>query len=103
MPASKKRKTAATPEGPNENSTMPAVLASTTSVPQDTPPTTIENITEKALLEGELASPEAVNPGSESREQERQERFKALQARAVSLDRRDVFRTVLFNACHYQH
>ena len=66
---------------------MLADLASTTSVPQDMPPTTMKNTTEKALDEGELASPEALNSESTGREQDRQERFKALQARAVSLDR----------------
>lgn len=86
MPVSKKRKTAAIPEGLNENSTTPALSATTTLVRQATPPTTtIENTTEKAVNEGEFASPEATDPEIANREQERQERFKALQARAVSL------------------
>ncbi|MCJ1423486.1 pre-mRNA-splicing factor syf2 [Sticta canariensis] len=54
------------------------------------PPTTMNNTTEKALDEGELASPEALNPESRGREQERQERFKALQARAKKSAQRNL-------------
>lgn len=100
MPVSKKRKTVATPEDQDGNSTTLAPLATTTSVTKDIPPTTIKNTRGKETNEGELAGPEVENPGTADREQERQERFKALQARAVSLVRRDVFTTVLFRACH---
>lgn len=95
MPVSKKRKTTDTPEGQNGNSVTPALLATTTSVPLDTPPTTVENNMEKAVNESELANPQAIDPEIADREQGRQERFKALQARAVSLARCDVFRSVI--------
>lgn len=72
MPVSKKRKTADTPEGQNETSTTPALV-------------TIESTGDEVMDEVELASPDAVNLESADREQGRQERFKALQARAVSL------------------
>ena len=91
MPVSKKRKTAATSEEPNENSTMLAVVAPTTSAPQDMPPTTMKKTPEKALDEGESVRPEDLNSENAGREQERQERFKALQARAVSLQPRMCF------------
>lgn len=95
MPVSKKRKTAAIPEGLNANSTTPALSATTTLVRQDTPPTTTrENTTEKAVNEGGLAGLEVTDPEIENQEHERQERFKALQARAVSLVQRDVFHTL---------
>lgn len=96
MPVSKKRKTAATSGEHSENSTAPALTVIPTLVPQDTPPTTIAKPMEKAVNGAELASPGAMHPESADREHLRQERFKALQARAVSLIRSDVLYTVLF-------
>ncbi|MCJ1264944.1 pre-mRNA-splicing factor syf2 [Lobaria immixta] len=82
MPVSKKRKTAATSEGQTGNSTTPALLATSASEPPDTMPTTIKGTTDNAVEEDNSAGLGAVDPEIADREQERQERFKALQARA---------------------
>lgn len=103
MPVSKKRKTAATSEGQTGNSTTPALSATSASEPPDTMPTTFKDTTENAVEEDDSARLGAVDPEIADREQERQERFKALQARAVSLVRRDGFRIVLFKAFHHEY
>lgn len=80
MPAAKKRKIALSSEPSKEGLSEPA----STSVTAD------ESITEKRLGYGELAEPPSVIEGNAAQNQERLERFKALQARAVSGGRYDI-------------
>lgn len=80
MPAAKKRKIALSSEPSTEGLSEPA----STSVTAD------ESITEKRLGYGELAEPPSVIEGNAAQNQERLERFKALQARAVSGGRYDI-------------
>lgn len=80
MPAAKKRKIAICSESSKEGLSEPA----STSVTAD------ESMKEKASGDGELTESVSVTEANGGQNQERLERFKALQARAVSVSRFDI-------------
>lgn len=80
MPVTKKRKVAICSESSKEGLSEPA----STSVIAD------EYMKEKASGDGELTQSVSVTEGNGVQNQERLERFKALQARAVSVSRFDI-------------
>lgn len=80
MPVTKKRKIAICSESSNTGLCEPA----STSVIAD------ESMEEKASGDGELTESVSVTEGNVVQNQERLERFKALQARAVSVSRLDI-------------
>lgn len=80
MPVAKKRKIAPSSKPLKEGFSQPA----SNSVTVD------ESLTEKASEPGELAVSASVPEGNAVQNQERLERFKALQARAVSFGRFDI-------------
>lgn len=79
MPAAKKRKIALSSEPLKEGLSQPASNSATVD----------ESLTKKAST-GELAVYASVPEGNAVQNQERLERFKALQARAVSVGRFDI-------------
>lgn len=80
MPIAKKRKIALSSESVKDELSQPA--SNTVTVD--------ETSTEKASGPGELTVSASVSEGSAVQNQERLERFKALQARAVSVSRFDI-------------